>query len=67
MKSYLSDLNQTVHLSVAVVLHGLRAGATLAGGGDGVTPPAAPGHGQVTVVRQLRDPLAAQPQRNMKT
>lgn len=53
MNSY---LNHEVQLGLRVVLRGLPA---LAGQVHCVTPPAAPRHGHVTVVRQPRDPLAA--------
>lgn len=66
LHSYLSHLNPGVHLRLVVVLHVLQAGASLAGRGDCVTPPTAPGHGQVAVVRQLSDALTAQPERNIE-
>lgn len=50
-----SYLNHEVHLGLRVVLRGLPA---LAGRVHCVTPPAAPRHGHVTVVREPRDPLA---------
>lgn len=67
INSCLSDLNRAVHLRLGVMLHVLQAGAPLAGGGDRVIPPAAPRHGQVTVVRQLGDAFAARSERNTKT
>lgn len=61
-------LNDSVHLRLAVVLHVLQAGASLAGRGDRVTPPAAPRHRQVTVVCQLGDAFTdTWTQKNIKT